>query len=220
MRQSLTARVLLLSAVILSASGAAVVAFSAFPLVITFAPLAVPPEGVPLEGVTGGAPYVDRAEGRVPVVIMNRDGAIQMDTRGSTRTLCFQFGGAITVDLPAVAPQSGCYPVLLRTLLRPSPPQIVDLVDGETLDYGLDLYWTGTGQDGRIYDYVVEYKRFEGNGVDVTYSAGSAPSENTWTVSGDRPGRISVYRRGVKPQGWSVVGTYRLPIHFTAVRGS
>ncbi len=214
MRHSLTARVLLLVAAILSASGAAVVAFSAFPLVITFAPLAVPSEGV-----TGGDPYVNRSEGRVPVVIMNRDGAIQLDTRGSTRTVCFQFGGAITVDLPAVAPQDGCYPVLLRTLLRPSPPQIVDLVDGDTLDYGLDLYWTGMGQDGRIYDYVVEYKRVEGNGVDVTYSAGSAPSENTWTVSGDRPGRISVYRKG-KGAGWSVVGMYRLPIHFTAVRGN
>ena len=150
---------------------------------------------------------------------MNRNGMIELDTRGSTRTVCFQFGGAIEVNLPSVAPVSDCRPVLLRTLIRAGNVQVADLADGETLDFGMDVYWTGLGQDGRTYDYVVAYKRVEGRGVNVTYSAGTAPSENTWTVSGEGPARVSVYRKG-KVSGWSVVGTYVMPVHFTAVRAN
>jgi hypothetical protein len=205
-----------LTAAVLCAAATVVVtaAYREFPLTITFAALADP-----ASGMTADETFANRSEGRVPVVLMNRSGQIQLDTRGSSQTICFNFGGAIIVDLPAVAPADGCYPVLLRTLIRPGTVQVSDLSDGETLDFGMDVYWTGPGQDGRAYDYVVEYKRVEGNGVDVSYSAGTNASENTWTVAGVRPGRISVYRKG-KVSGWSVVGTYDLPVQFTAVRGS
>ncbi len=214
MRKSLTAKLIAAAILLSGASAVVAAAYREFPLAITFAALADP-----TTGMTADDTFVNRAEGRVPVVIMNRNGQIQLDTRGSSQTVCFNFGGAIIVDLPAVAPADGCYPVLLRTLIRPGTVQVPDLADGETLDFGMDVYWTGPGQDGKVYDYVVEYKRVEGNGVDVSYSAGTSASENTWTVSGVHPGRISVYRKG-KDAGWSVVGTYDLPVQFTAVRGN
>jgi hypothetical protein len=209
MRHRLTPRVLIAATLVSSAAVSLAASYTAAPLVITFAALADS-----TRGITGGEPYVNRAEGKVPVVMLTRDGLISLDTRRSTRTVCFAFGGGITVDQPAVAPKDGCYPVLMHTLIRPGAVGIPDLADGETLDFGMDTYWTGPGADGVTYDYVVEFKRVDNNGVDVTYHA----SQDAWDVSGTRPGRVSVYRRG-KTAGWSVVGHYDVPVHFTAVRG-
>ena len=210
MPNSVRTRLLLALLAVALASGVARAAYTPFSLTITFAP-----SGTPAMGISGDVPYVDRAEGRVPTVAMNKDGGIVLDTRKSTRTVCFGFDAG---PAAALAPAAGCYPVLLRTLVRAGDNRrVADLADGETLDFGMDVYWTGPGADGRTYDYVVEYKRVDGHGVNVTHTA-----PGTWTVENAGGGvsglaRVSVYRKG-KGAGWSVVGLYEMPISFVAVK--
>lgn len=192
-------------AVLLLATAVAAGAYAGFPLTITFDD----PVGA---GVSGdGLPYDHKTEGRVPVVEM--DGVILLDTRRSTRTVCFDFDAAV-VPGPGVslAPADICAPVLLRTLIRPDNLRAADVPVGGALEFGMDVYWTGPAQSGGSFDYVLEYKRVEGNGVLIAH-----PDENTWTVENIMAAQVSVMRRG-KGGGWSVVGQYQMPVRFTAVR--
>ena len=164
----------------------------------------------------GAGLYIHRAEGRVPAVVLNAN--IQIDTRKSTRELCFDFGDQ-QANGPgaALAPADTCAPVLLRTLIRPDNVGVDDLAVGESLDFGMDVYWTGPAAAGGTYDYVLEFKRIEGNGVFVTH-----PDADTWTVEGVINGehsvaKLSVYRKG-KGAGWTLVGYYDMPVRFTANR--
>jgi hypothetical protein len=182
------------------------------PLSVTF--------GTPLEsyGISGdgAGPYIHRAEGREPTVVL--EGNLTMDTRRSTRQLCFEFGPAADPGpAAALAPANACAPVLFRTLTRADLGAVGGLDVGEELDFGLDLYWTGPGVNGGTYQYVIAYKRVDGNGLWVTH-----PDANTWTaeaVISGRPsvGIVSVYLKG-KSGGWNRVGTYDMPVAFTAVR--
>jgi hypothetical protein len=214
MRQRLAFRTLLLATLVLSATGVALAAYAAFPLAITFAPLTDSSRGI-----TGGDPYLDRSEGRVPSVTMTRDGVIVLDTRGSTRGVCFGFDGGGSLIEPSLAPHSGCYPVLMRTLIRTDNVHPADLEPGETLDFGMDTYFTGVAQDGRTYDFVVEFKRVDGNGIDITYTTAANGNPDTWTANGTHPAKVSAYRKG-KGAGWTVVGQYDMPVHFTATRAN
>ena len=174
-----------------------------------------PTEGYGISGDAAGL-YIHRAEGRVPAVVLN--GNIQMDTRKSTRELCFDFGDQQANGPGAgLAPADTCAPVLLRTLIRPDNFGVDDLAVAESLDFGMDVYWTGPAATGGTYDYVLEFKRIEGNGVFVTH-----PDADTWIVEGAIDGersiaRLSVYRKG-KGAGWTMVGEYDMPVRFTANR--
>jgi hypothetical protein len=183
-------------------------AFTPIPLKITIA------NGTPGIGVTGdGNDYIHLAEGKVPVVAINRDGVIVLDTRGSSRTVCILSDTPVTAG-PALdsAPMPGCYPVSLRTLIRPDNQRAADVPVGGSLEFGMDVYWTAPAVAGGAFDYVLEYKRVNGNGVTVSH-----PDDNIWTVENVRYGQISVYRKG-KNGGWSVVGEYDIPVNFTANR--
>ena len=178
---------------------------TAIPLTITFA-------DAPLtSGISGdGGAYVHKAEGKVPTVALN--GIIELDTRGSSRTACFNFDGAVMPGAAAaLAPQDICAPVLLRTLAGDNG-SVGDQPVGGSLDFGMDVYWIGPAQAGGSYQYVLEYKRVEGNGVTVTH-----PDADTWTVQNILNARVSVYQKG-KGAGWSVVGTYDMPVNLTAIR--
>ena len=178
---------------------------TAIPLTITFA-------DAPLtSGISGdGGAYVHKAEGKVPTVALN--GNIQLDTQSSSRTVCFNFDGArIPGPTAALAPQDVCAPVLLRTLAGDNG-SVGDLPVGGSLDFGMDVYWIGPAQAGGSYQYVLEYKRAQANGVTVTH-----PDADTWTVQNILYAQVSVYRKG-KAAGWSVVGIYDMPVNFTAIR--
>lgn len=183
------------------------------PLSLTFAPQV----GYGISD-DGNGDYTHREEGREPTVVL--DGNITMDTRRSTRKLCFEFGTATTAGpAAALAPADACAPVLLRTLTRADLGGVGGLDPGEELDFGMDLYWTGPALNGGTYDYVIAYKRVDGNGLWVTH-----PDANTWTaeaVIADRPSLaiVSVYLKG-KSGGWNTVGTYEMPVAFTAVRAN
>lgn len=209
MHLKLATRVLLTGIVTISAGTVAWAAYSAFPLAITFAPTAPGP------GLSDdGGPYMNKTEGKVPVVMMNRDGLIVLDTRRSTRTLCFDFDSVRIQDGPAaaLAPKDVCAPVLLHTLVRPDNQRAADVPIGGALDFGMDVYWSGPAEGGGSYDYVLELKRADGNGVTVSH-----PDADTWTVQNILYAQVSVYRRG-KGAGWSVVGLYDMPVSFVAVR--
>ena len=197
-------------------------AYTPVSLIIGFDDLAIS-VGVKRDNV---GPYTHKEEGKVPLAMIDRDGVIVLDTRGSTRTLCIYPSPVPSSPGPSLdlAPMPGCYAVLLRTLITPDNERVADVPLGHSLDFGMDVYWNApTSPGGPTFDYVLEYKRVAGNGVTVRH-----PFLDTWTVENmvdiddvngisDNLGQISVYRKG-RNGGWSVVGIYEMPVRFTAVR--
>ena len=196
------------------ALGAVVAASTPFSLAVTLS--STDSANAPA-ALTMASTLVDRNEGRVPSVYMNKSGQVIVDTRGSSSTVCFNFSDARAVVQPALAPRAGCYPVLLNTLITADTGTVGDLADGETRTYSMDIYWSGVGEDNRVHDYVLEFKRVLGSGIYATFAAGASVSENRWTIEPIGTGQVSVYRAG-KGSGWSTVGTYGMPFHLTATR--
>jgi len=201
-------RPLVAAAVLAAAATVAAGPKNTVPLTITIA-------NATTTGLLGaGGAYVNGSEGRVPVAVL--DGNIALDLRGSTRTACFVFDTIMTPGpAESLKPRDVCAPVLLRTLTRTDGvPTVSGLAVGETQDFGMDVYWTGPAESGGTFDYVLEYKRAAGNGVNVSH-----PDANTWTLENVLYAQVSVYRTGVgKGGGWSVVGTYDMPVNLTAVK--
>ncbi|MEO6236951.1 MAG: hypothetical protein ABIQ52_08115 [Vicinamibacterales bacterium] len=212
-----TSRTVFACAALVAAVGAPLLAYTAFSLTATLSPTDAfsAPSALTADG---GSSYVDRADGRTPNVLMNKSGILEMDTRGSSRTVCFTFAGATTVGQPGLAPKDGCAAVLLRTLIATDNGTVADLADGETRTYSMDVYWTGMGNDLKAHDYVLEFKRMLGSGISVSYAAGNSASDNTWTIDPMGAGQVSIYQKGGRSAGWSVVGTYDMPFRLIAVR--